>query len=67
MEPEFACPALKEHGLFADTLIELEEYSEAVLTFQKDAEGSPIPDLTKTKILYDRNKIKEPQDRVLEP
>src|SRR5258706_61834 len=29
MEPEFTCPALQEHGLFTDTLNELEEIGRA--------------------------------------
>jgi len=33
MEPEFTCPALEEHGVFADTLVELEEFLEAGLAF----------------------------------
>lgn len=67
MEPEFTCPALQEHGLFIDTLVELEEYLEAVLAFKKDSKGSPIPDPTKTKIPYDRNKIKGLFDRLITP
>jgi hypothetical protein len=67
MEPEFTCPALQEHDLFTGTVVELEEYLEAVLAFKKDSKGSPIPDPTKTKILYDRNKVKELLDRMLEP
>ena len=67
MEPEFTCPALEEHGLFADTLAELEEYLDAVLAFKRDAKGSPIPDPTKNKIPYDRNKIKVLLNRILGP
>jgi hypothetical protein len=67
MEPEFTSPALEEHALFTGTLSELEEYLEAVLAFKKDAKGSPIPDPNKTKIAYDRNKIKELFDKMLEP
>ena len=39
----------------------------AVLAFKKDAKGTPIPDPTKTKILYDRNKIKVLLDSILPP
>jgi len=67
MEPEFTCPALQEHALFFDTLNELEEYLETVLGFKKDAKGALIPDPTKKKIPYDRNKITELLDRMLAP
>ena len=67
MEPEFTCPALQEHALFFDTLVELEEYLMAVLAFKRDAKGTPIPDPTKTKIPYDRNKIKVLLDSILPP
>ena len=67
MEPEFTCPALQEHGLFFDTLTELEEYLEAVLGFKKDPKGSPIPDPTKKKIPYNRNKIIELFDKLVPP
>jgi len=67
MEPEFTCPALQEHALFNDTLVELEDYLMAVLAFKKDSKGSPIPDSTKTKIPYDRNKIKALLERLSTP
>lgn len=67
MEPEFTCPALQEHGLFIDTLSELEEYLEAVLGYKKDAKGTPIPDPTKQKIPYDRNKITGVLDSLVPP
>ena len=67
MEPEFTCPALQEHALFTDTLNELEEYLMNVLAVKKDPKGSPIPDPTKTKIPYDRKKIIELLDRMMEP
>jgi len=67
MEPEFTSPALQEHALFTDTLEELEVYLMNVLAVKKDPKGSPIPDPTKTKIPYDRNKIIELLDRLLEP
>lgn len=67
MEPEFTCPALQEHGLFTDTLNELEEYLMNVLAVKKDSKGTPIPDPTKTKIPYDRSKVVELLDRMLVP
>ena len=67
MEPEFTSPALQEHGLFTDTLNELEEYLMNVLAVKKDSKGSPIPDPTKTKIPYDRNKVIELLDRMMAP
>jgi len=67
MEPEFTSPALQEHALFTDTLEELEEYLMNVLAVKKDAKGSPIPDPTKTKLPFDRNKVIELLDRLLVP
>jgi len=67
MEPEFTSPALQEHGLFTDTLTELEEYLMNALAMKKDPKGSPIPDPTKTKIPYDRKKVIELLDRMMPP
>lgn len=67
MEPEFTCPALQEHGTFIGVLTELEEYLMNVLALKKDPKGSPIPDPTKTKIPYDRNKVTELLDALAVP
>lgn len=67
MEPEFTSPALQEHGTFTSVLTELEEYLMNVLALKKDAKGSPIPDPTKTKIRYDRNKVTELLDALMVP
>jgi len=67
MEPEFTCPALQEHALFFDALNELEEYLQAVLALKKGPKGTPIPDPTRKKIPYNRNKITELLDKLLTP
>lgn len=67
LEPEFTCPAVKEHATFAKTMHNLELYLEDICGFEKKEKDHAITAQGKQKAAFDAAKIKDLIEKLCEP
>ena len=59
LEPEFTCPAVEEHAIFAEAMHSLKIYLGDVCGFEKNEKGHVVLAQGKQKAAFDAAKIKD--------